>query len=429
MMLVYAAVLTEGDEPVEDELMRILSSYGEPNIVAEEKAAAGVVGGFRGGGRAVCEAKRLGGCLDVVDGLFAGSYGVDLHEALSSGRMPLGHYTLLHVEGGAITCARDHLGCRPLFMGRRGGLLAVSNVPNVINMMGVSPEPVQPASILRINASGVSARPYWRPAPVRRCGEGGLANLLRDALLESVKLLVERRAGLFFSGGLDSSVLAKLCIDLGLEPVLIASGMPDARDWRNIREAADHLGAEVMEVEITQRDLENAVKELEHLLGRLPVMDAAIGSVFSIQARRLSEAGVRQAVAGQGADELFGGYMKYLRILEERGYGGLGEALAEDVFNLHRLGLPRDSLACKLAGVELALPYLLPTVAELGLGIPPELKLRRTGGDAVVRKYILRRVAESLGLGRIAHVEKSALQYGTGVSKAVARMMKLWGRS
>ncbi len=422
-MLVYAVTLA-GDDTFFDEvkLKRLLSRYGEPRVITLGRTSMGIVGY---GDNMVCKVRESGECVDLIDGMFADVDEVDLHHALKNEIMPLGHYALLHISHDTLLCARDHLGCRPLFIGQLNNTIAVSNIPNIINMLGAEPEPVQPASITKINQHGVSTLPYWKPT-FRKEDDTSLVELLRDTLLDSVRRIVKRRSGLFFSGGLDSNVLAKLCIDSGLEPVFISSGLKEARDWRNIRAAADSLGVEVMEVEITEEDIENAVRELEHVLGTLSVMDAAIGCVFAIQSKRLHEAGIRYAVAGQGADELFGGYMKYLRILEEHGYLGLQKSLTEDVFNLHRFGLPRDSLACKLADVELTLPYLLPTVAEIGLAIPPELKLRRREDGIVVRKYILRLVAEQLGLGEIAYVEKSALQYGTGVNKAVERMMRRW---
>ena len=429
-VLVYVAILSRGRGEDAKRLEKALSPYGAAEVA---ELGDGLVFGFAGEklreGRLVKSVVERGGGVAVVDGYLDDRPLGGVAE-LAEKDMPVGHYAALEAWGGVIRCIRDHMGCRPLFMGRlRGSGVVVSNLPAVLEALGATCEAIPPAALVETGPDWIKARLLWRPATQHATEDvNALVEKLRRALDNSVRLLVRPKSGLFFSGGLDSTLLAKLCIDQGLEPVLVSAGMAGARDWGNVERAADLLGVEALRVEITERDVERAVTYLERLLGRLGVMDAAIGCVLALQAERLGELGVGYAVAGQGADELFGGYMKYVRLLDALGdYHAVGLEMWRDATGLHRLGLPRDVVSCWSHGVELLLPYLLPGVAELGLGIPPELKLRKLDSN-VVRKYILRLVAEGVGLKSVAYVEKSAMQYGTRVNRVVERLMRRWGR-
>ncbi len=366
-------------------------------------------------GRGVKAAEYSDGRLMLVD-----AYPAFEASSIEDARGLRGFFSAVMVSGDGLVLIRDHLGCRPLFVAEAHDLVICSNAPAFIMNAGYEPTPALPGSITRLGKHGSTVETYWSPS--QRVVEGEASRIL-GLLRSSVERYVERGSALFFSGGLDSTILAKLCADAGLEPMLISAGLPGARDWTNIRNVAKLLGIEATHVEITPSDVSRAVELLRGVLGRLSLMDAAIGAVFLLQAERASELGAGAAVAGQGADELFGGYMKYERIAERDGYEAVQQALWQDVMSLHAFSLPRDVLACSLAGVELVLPYLDYELVDYALCLPPELKVAKTAGG-YVRKHILRGVALLLGLDEVARSRKSALQYGTGVQRVVERLVK-----
>ncbi len=156
-------------------------------------------------------------------------------------------------------------------------------------------------------------------------------------------------------------------------------------------------------------------------LGPLGDMDAAIAVAMYLLSKKSVEMGCGAAVLGQGADELFGGYMKYERILHENGYQVLEQVMRRDFEMLAAEGLVRDFTAVRLGGAYPLPLYLTRDVVSMVLSIPVEQKVHVYGGR-VVRKHVLRMVGRMLGLGDLADRGKKALQYGSGLMKMVRRL-------
>ena len=127
--------------------------------------------------------------------------------------------------------------------------------------------------------------------------------------------------------------------------------------------------------------------------------------------------------AGQGADELFGGYWRYVKMFREIGER-VNEHMLTDLENLYITNLERDELAVASAKSTLTTPYLARRIYEFSKSIELRLKLRQIDGE-IVRKWVLRKAAEALGVPeRLSRRPKKAAQYGSGVFKVVKRLFE-----
>jgi asparagine synthase (glutamine-hydrolysing) len=315
---------------------------------------------------------------------------------------------------GSVTCFTDHIGSVPIYVSAEKAI--ISNSPAEVNgypdvrQMG-------PAKVERLDGAGVV---YWMPQYVQVSDEPSAE--LWDVLVDTVKTFLPHHPAIFFSGGLDSSLLAWACAMAGLQPLLLSAGVEGSKDLTDARRTASQLGLGHQET-VLKRD--EIVETLSRLSGYIPItspMDAAIAVVFHLLSLRAAGDGFKVAAAGQGADELYAGYEKYVEIQRHHGYDGLARALEMDVWSLYKSGLARDTAACREGGLFLILPYLARRPLQTGLSIPAHQKLTLLDGEPA-RKYILRKMARRVGLDGIAGVRKRALQYGTGVEKIVRRAM------
>ncbi|WP_300998871.1 asparagine synthase C-terminal domain-containing protein [Methanoculleus sp.] len=263
------------------------------------------------------------------------------------------------------------------------------------DIFGVMPGPVSPGTV-RCSGREV-ARIAPNPPPCT----------LEEAIVTAVDLRSDEGV-MAFSGGVDSGLVAGLaglpCVTVGIE------GSHDAA-WA--AKAARTMGLDLTIVSPTEDEVAEALARVVRVIpDPTNPVEASIAATMYFAAAWAGEQGHTRILAGQGADELFGGYARYLTSPD------LAAELDRDFADLGRQGA-RDQAVAALHGAYLSMPYLDVRVVRAAQAIPARERVR--GG---VRKYPLRVVAERHIPPEIARAEKKAMQYGSGIWRIIQRLSR-----
>ena len=223
----------------------------------------------------------------------------------------------------------------------------------------------------------------------------------------------EELVSVAFSGGLDSSVVAR-CASQYAKVVACSAFATSSRDSETAPRAADALGLDLRTTRLNGEVVSEALG-LVDLPFEPTLMDRSLWCLYAVVSRSAQESGARVMLLGQLADELFGGYAKYADALKQKGEDAARSMMEADFREYAQRGRVRDVGACG-GRVEPRFPFGAGPVVELASSMPTSFMMR----DGV-RKAVLRRAAVMLGVPEdLAWGAKKAAQYSSGVQKLVA---------
>jgi len=225
---------------------------------------------------------------------------------------------------------------------------------------------------------------------------------LEDAIREAVSLRRSENSVVALSGGIDSSLIAALA-----DRPCLAVGIPGSHDLNRAEEVAAVIGCDLVSVRIDPSRVEPVLRQILSLLPSINPVDASIAATAFFLCEAAADHGYDRIISGQGADELFCGYTRYLESSD------LKADRTADIADLHRQ-LARDQAVAGLFPVWISLPYLDARVVRAADRIPVG-EMIQSG----VRKIPLRSVASAYLPEDIAWYEKKAMQYGSGVWKVI----------
>jgi len=342
-----------------------------------------------------------------------------------------GDYAFVLVEKGRLVAGRDPLGARPLYCGENDRLAALASERKALWKIGVNRNySFPPGNVALISHTGLRFKPartlsYSGPKPITmREAAGELAKLLKHSVTWRVSGLEE--VAIAFSGGLDSCIIARLAQETVNNVQLVHVSLENKEETEHAREAADTLKLPIHTSMFKDEDVRKDLPIVLRIIEEADPVKTAIGIPIYWAAQQVSRMGLNIMLAGQGADELFGGYRRYVDDYLAHGEKAVSKRMFQDVARICEYNLERDSKICGFHNVELRLPFATLQMAEFALSLPINLKIDAEKTDA--RKLVLRKTAENIGLPEsISRRPKKAVQYATGVDKVLKRLAKTRG--
>ncbi len=339
-----------------------------------------------------------------------------------------GDYDFLLAKEGMIGAGRDPVGVQPLYYGENKTVAAIATNRKALWLLGLeNPVSFPPGNIGFLNREGFQFKPlkkltYNEPAAITLYDA---AKQLQALLEESIKRRTHgvKDIAVAFSGGLDSSIVAYLASKLGLKIQLLHVSMENQPETEEAIKASELLNLPLQVDLFKDSDVENTLAQVVALIEEADPIKASVGLPFYWVAEKASEARLNVMLAGQGADELFGGYQRYVKEYCKDGGEKVRKTMFSDVANIFESNLERDLKITSSFDVQLRLPFASFDVVEFAMSLPLECKMERK--EDTLRKLVLRKVALNVGMpSELVTKPKKAVQYSTGINDAIKRVAK-----
>jgi len=331
-------------------------------------------------------------------------------------------------DGERISISRDALGVRQVYIGEKKGLAGFSTEETLLHKFGFSQtQELEVGKRVFLSQQGITES--GRISLPRQETSQDTLYVSAEELLKALHTVLSEELSAFnhigvsFSGGIDSSIIAKIASMTGTDTRLYTAGVDGSDDLIFAEKAADWLGLPLVKVPVTIEDLEQDLSEIILILKTVNLTEISIALPIYRTFKSIKDDGLSVVLSGQGADEIFGGYLHHLLAFRDHGYSGLSRSIRDDMTKICVRNVTRERKIARSTGLEVLLPYLDREVLRIGLSVSPGLKI--FGLTDTLRKAVLRESGRRLNLPRdITYRRKRAVQYSSASLKTIRRLAK-----
>jgi asparagine synthase (glutamine-hydrolysing) len=324
---------------------------------------------------------------------------------------------------GTIALVRDKIGVRQIYYGENNSFVAFASERKALWKVGIK-EPtkcVLPGHTILIKSNGFLqefevSRPPVQSTKIVYKTMTSAVSAYQKALLMSMKKRMQdfNRVGIIFSGGIDSVIVAWLAKKIVPEVICYTAGIEGSTDIAFARKIAKKLKLKLRVNELTHNEVEQMIPEIINVIENTNSGQVEVAVPVYAAIKLAHEDGIKVMFTGQGADELFGGYSWYTKVVEKEGYQKLREHMTEDLLLLYKETLEREDKIAMAHSIEMREPFLDMGIIRVSMHM--DLKLNVKSGDDTFGKHVHRRLAQKLGIPRnIAYRIKEAAQHGSGM--------------
>ena len=246
-----------------------------------------------------------------------------------------------------------------------------------------------------------------------------MLNKLEVELHKAIKKTVlEKQVGIAFSGGVDSTLLAKICSDLGYQVTLLTIGFPGSHDILFSKKVNEKmkLPHKILEIE-TETFYKVSLKIKDKIkTDNLSWIENCIA--FYYVSKLAKNLNINTVLTANGIDELFCGYNAYRDAFKQGKKIVL--ALMDSKIDNELKMMKAINATCTEFGIKILQPFLSPDFIKFATKIPLNYKIKDS--EDLLRKHIIRKIAIDIGVPEIsANQRKKALQYGSLIHKELIK--------
>ncbi|AWX43575.1 Asparagine synthase (glutamine-hydrolyzing) [Flagellimonas maritima] len=337
-------------------------------------------------------------------------------------------FALYDSEKDEYFIARDHMGIIPLYIGwDKNGTFYVASELKALEGICSKIELFPPGHYLH-SSDGEFKKWYtrdWMEYEAVKENETSISEI-RDALEAAVhrQLMSDVPYGVLLSGGLDSSVtsaIAKKYSQKRIEsgdtkdawwPQLhsFSVGLEGSPDLAAAQKVANHIGTIHHEIKFTIQEGLDAIKDVIYNLETYDITTIRASTPMYLMARVIKSMGIKMVLSGEGADELFGGYLYFHKAPSPKDFH---EETVRKLDKLHMYDCLRANKSLAAWGIEGRVPFLDKEFMDVAMRINPKDKM--INGERM-EKWVVRKAFESYLPESVVWRQKEQFSDGVGYS-------------
>ena len=366
---------------------------------------------------------QTGSDCEVILALYQ-KKGIDFLEDLNG----IFAFALYDEENDRFLIARDSIGVIPLYMGSDDeGRIYVASELKALEGFCSEYKPFLPGHYYD-SRSGRMERWYKRDWEQYDNVKDNGADIseLREALCQAVQrqLMSDVPYGVLLSGGLDSSIVSAVAKRYAARRVetdntreawwpqlhSFAVGLKGAPDLEAARKVADYIGTVHHEINFTIQEGLDALRDVIYYIETYDVTTVRASTPMYLLARVIKSMGIKMVLSGEGADEIFGGYLYFHKAPNAQAFH---EECVRKISKLYLYDCLRANKSLSAWGVEGRVPFLDKEFMDVAMRLNPEAKMAK---DGKMEKWVLRKAFEEMLPESVAWRQKEQFSDGVGYS-------------
>ncbi|WP_462171504.1 asparagine synthase B [Pseudoalteromonas xiamenensis] len=337
-------------------------------------------------------------------------------------------FCLYDEEQDAYLIGRDHIGIIPLYTGRdQHGNFYVASEMKALTPICTQIEEFPPGHYL-YSKEGSPRRYYQREwqAYDAVADNDASPEKVREGLEAAVKrqLMCDVPYGVLLSGGLDSSVISAITQKFAAKRIedddasdawwpklhSFSINLEGSPDLAAAQKVADEIGTVHHPIHFTVQQGIDSLKEVIYHLETYDVTTIRASTPMYLMARYIKAMGIKMVLSGEGADELFGGYLYFHKAPNAKEFH---EELNRKISKLHMFDCLRANKSMAAWGVEARVPFLDKEFVDIAMRVNPEQKMCK---DGKIEKHIVRSAFDGYLPDEVLWRQKEQFSDGVGYS-------------
>ncbi|MCE2506216.1 MAG: asparagine synthase [Nitrosopumilaceae archaeon] len=242
---------------------------------------------------------------------------------------------------------------------------------------------------------------------------------LFDKIKDSItKRVPEKKIGIAYSGGVDSTLISKICKDMNYDITLLTIGFSESHDILFAKEVNEQLNYPHHVLEIDPKDFPSIPSDIHEKIQTDNLSWNENCIAFHYVSKLAKSLGISTVVTANGIDELFCGYNAY-REAFSGGESKINKVMDAKLDNELKMMKAVNMIASEF-GVQILQPLLSPEFVDYAKTVPITDKI--TDSEDMYRKHMIRKLAKQVGVPEVScNKRKKALQYGSKIHKTLLK--------